>query len=395
MGKPWCDFFARARAVGGSSPIAPVAWVVALGSLLAFQPAIGPGFARAESTSLSPAAQTGDFLLLPAYDLEIVEDAKPSHSDRSVGDSIKLRALGSQSVRDRVVSVAKAPVAESPESISGDGFHVVAQPGAFLVTSGAAAPNTSHNPSPTPSDDVIFELALVRSGDLKLPALVLLDEAKKAQGRTRPLQLKAKSALGSAEDAEKNKPAELLPPIGLAFPIWAAVALGLVGAALMAGVIWGVLRWFKNRRPAALPKVPVPEKPEDQVALQALSELEQKGFALNSQFKKHYFGISEILKAYFARRFEVDALESTSGELVQLLEKQSKRPLDRSFLERVTALYEKLDRVKFTDFAPTGREPQLLLEEARKIVLETRIKVVAAGISATNGAKGSEARSAI
>ena len=115
----------------------------------------------------------------------------------------------------------------------------------------------------------------------------------------------------------------------------------------------------------------------DVVALAELLRLEDLKLYERGDFKGHYFGVSVILKTYLGRRFHFDALESTTDELLARIQYMGVAPLA---LERLVALFSKLDRVKFTDQVPSNDEVRNLISEARDIVGLTKRPPVLAGL---------------
>jgi hypothetical protein len=133
--------------------------------------------------------------------------------------------------------------------------------------------------------------------------------------------------------------------------------------------IYGLVRWSRKHRRVER-SVLAPPRPEDEVALESLALLEKKGLLKQGLFKAHYFGISEILKHYFGARYRFEAAESTTEELLHHLDRES--GVAASVLETLKGSFEKLDRVKFTDYEPALDEGTELLEHAKKVVQSTR-----------------------
>ncbi|MCM2323344.1 MAG: hypothetical protein NDJ90_08795 [Oligoflexia bacterium] len=324
MAKRWCGFSVREHGNAGAKTVR-TAGVIGL-LLLA-------GAAAAE--------EPADFLSLPAVDLE--REGDPAAPIR-VGDQVRFRVEGD----------FKAADPGGAEPLTEQGWSLVEQP-----VPGAA--------SPAPGSAVT--VVPIKPGALTLPSLPLKDASGKAVARTNPLPLQVVSAI-SKDDPKPQEPVPLKPPVSLKFP-WLAVTLLVLVALAVAGLLLHALvRWSRRKHVVTSPVPASPPKPEDEVALAALAALEAAGFAARGQFKKHYFGISETLKVYLGLRYGFDAPECTSSELIAVLE--DRKILSDRRLDQTETLFELLDRVKFTDHVPAADEPQRLLEEARRLVLETR-----------------------
>jgi hypothetical protein len=182
---------------------------------------------------------------------------------------------------------------------------------------------------------------------------------------TLPAQIQVE---GLAEPAQQPEP--MLPPEHLPLP-WTLVALlvflgvlALSGLVLLGRYTW--LKWkaYRSRQTVG------PPKSEDQEALDSLDLLMKEGLIQKGRYKPHYYRASDILKKYLGRRYDFDALESTSHELVTRME--DGRLADDRVIDRIEKLFEKLDLVKFTDFIPSTEEAHQAIEEIRGIVKSTR-----------------------
>src|SRR6185437_16115559 len=114
-----------------------------------------------------------------------------------------------------------------------------------------------------------------------------------------------------------------------------------------------------------------PPKPEDEVALAAFAALEKSGVLAKGDFKKHYFRVSEILKTYVGARYGFDAPESTTQEMLQMLDRAmaAEFATDATKLGSLIELFGQLDLVKFTDHVPAGSDSSRVVAIAREFVL--------------------------
>ena len=230
-----------------------------------------------------------------------------------------------------------------------------------------------------PKDDATaaFSVIPLSPGKVELPALAVRDAEKQVLGVTRPLSMDVAPA-ASPEELQKKAP-DLLPPLAMKFPwawVGALAVTGLVVAAILGRILWRVSRRYR-RKPAPATSAPVTARISvDEEALQLLDKVEGQRLWEVQRFKPHYFGISEVVKRYAERRFGVDAAESTTREMLALL---STRGLDPSQVSALASLFEKLDRVKFTDFTPDGSEARAVMDEARSWVKSTRPAAPASG----------------
>jgi hypothetical protein len=325
----------------------------------------------APAAAPSPAAPDPAFSALPAFDLERID----GQAKVMVGDTIVLRIGGltgltapSGPVRDPIRELRlEAPA--GTENLTDQGWEVDVE-----------------DPGQVPAGELRVRATPLKAGQLTLPSLAIVraagdqdetagsgdgDDAKAprpALARTNPVTVQVESAI-RPDDPKAGQPAEMLPPVSLPYPWWAVGAAAIALLALTAGG-WLAYRRLKGNRKAAPAKPAEPPKPEDEVALAALAQLERDGPLRRGEFKAHYFRVSEILKAYIGARYDFDASESTTREMIAQLEER--KACDDARIDRLETLFGKMDLVKFTDHVPLPDEGPMLIEAARELVRATR-----------------------
>jgi hypothetical protein len=313
-------------------------------------PTAATAAAPAPPTPTNSAELDQSFLLLPAYDLEMPAQAPAIR----VGDSITVHLQGDpQSLK----SLAPALTIGWPQGTED------------LTTSVALDEKTS-------GDDHHFKITFIKAGKVTIPSLGLGnpgDDAKKFIARTNPLNIDVTTSIAK-DDPKPKEAAPPLPPERLGFPVWTLIVGGILLLALIGAAVYWLIQWSKKRRleDAKRPKGPPPT--EDQVALEALKKLEAQGLLKKGDFKRFYFGVSEILKHYIGARYKFDAVESTTDEMLNHLDRES--GVQSHLLELLKGMYERLDLVKFTDHRPVAIEGSELLEEARKVVNQTKRQII-------------------
>ena len=327
MGTLWLSFFARAH-VRKNKVCAGI-----VGLLLAVN-------------AMSAQTENAD-LALPAFDLEA-----PQTKTVQVGDQLHLKVSGFSFAEAFTVS----PTAE--ENLDSEGWGLNSEPG----------------------KDV--SVAPLKPGKITLPSLIIRDAQGKALARTNPFTVEVQTAIRS-DDPSPEKPNDIAPPVGLQFPYWVVAALIFLALAAMGALAYGVFRLWKKRKPKTISRVE-PQIPEDERALRDLNELAAENCYKNSKVKRHYFRISEILKIYIGARYRFDAQESTTREMLEVLESKQTQllePLEEAFI--------KLDRVKFTDYYPEENESLDLLNFAKEFVHKTKkVKTILPAEDSATGLTG-------
>ena len=113
-------------------------------------------------------------------------------------------------------------------------------------------------------------------------------------------------------------------------------------------------------------------------ASEALKQLESKDYITNGLVKSHYVELTEILRHYFDREFEIDTLESTTEETIVLLKEKE---LDRILIEQISTLLVEADLVKFAKSSPDSRTSNNYMTKSFEIVenchkMKTEVKDV-------------------
>jgi hypothetical protein len=144
---------------------------------------------------------------------------------------------------------------------------------------------------------------------------------------------------------------------------WWLVGLAtLLGGGLLALVLVPLVARWRRAEPLGPP--PVPPRPANEVALEALETLERAEI----DPAQRYAGVVDTLRAYLGGRYGVDAMESTSAELmmqVALLEMSGVATTE------IGAILDDADLVKFAKLVPSEAEAMTLLDRVREIVLTT------------------------
>jgi hypothetical protein len=283
------------------------------------------------------------YLLLPAYDVVSAADQK---AKVIIGDKLKLKLQGLAATDAAQVepSPGKTPFTEQ-------GWDIEAA-------------------QQQPGGEFTFLAIPMKPGKLVLEPMSVKDSKGGNIARTNPFEIEVVSAI-APNDPSPDTPVAPVNPVSLKFPIWILIVGGLLLLALACGVYFLVRKFLRrNKKPQEALKPKEPPKPEDQLALEELERLDRQGLLSKGLFKPYCFGISEILKKYFGSRYRFDAAESTSGELVSWFD--AHKVVSEKMIDRVELLFEKLDRVKFTDYIPERDSSAALLADARQIILETR-----------------------
>lgn len=213
-----------------------------------------------------------------------------------------------------------------------------------------------------------FETGDHELGPIEVP---YIDEAGKVQTvRTETIGIKVGSVLPSGTEETTIRPVRSPLEIPARYMPWLIAA----GAALLALVLLVLFVRIVRRRIRTHPDeapAPIPLDPDEE-ALRALAELETSGVLERALAKEVYTRLSYILRRYVGRRHRFDALEMTSSELFDAVERMG---WSGDLLDILRNDLGESDSVKFAKYTPGLAKRQAALERVRAIVDRTRPRV--------------------
>ncbi|MFZ5801660.1 MAG: hypothetical protein ACOY3K_00915 [Candidatus Omnitrophota bacterium] len=138
---------------------------------------------------------------------------------------------------------------------------------------------------------------------------------------------------------------------------------GLLGV-LLALSLGGLALWLKRRGPRVLEPARPPMTAEEEAFFE-LNRLFESDLLPRGKFRDYYLKLSEILRHYFGRRYGIQAIESTTDEVMRDL-----RPKDLplELAQKIREVLEAADLAKFAKWKPEGSRVQTINRESKEIV---------------------------
>lgn len=157
------------------------------------------------------------------------------------------------------------------------------------------------------------------------------------------------------------------PPFVLAdyYPLIYGILLGL----FLICVIGYIIQRMRNKKSLMPEKTTKPLLPPHQQAMKDLDELKVQKLWQQGRNKEYYTSLTDILRKYIEDRFEINALEMTSGEILTLIYKVAEAESVYTNLKQVLEL---ADLVKFAKLHPLPDENELSLMNAYLFVNQTK-----------------------
>lgn len=146
---------------------------------------------------------------------------------------------------------------------------------------------------------------------------------------------------------------------------WGAGAVGIIALAVVGFLFYR--RWKKQQdeKPEE-PSGPIePVLPAHQWALEELKVVEREELWQQGMVKSYYVRITDVVREFIERRFQVQAHELTTNEIIRNLRLSSAEPESISSLRNMLQL---ADLVKFAKFTPGEAEHSRVLMLARDFV---------------------------
>ena len=141
----------------------------------------------------------------------------------------------------------------------------------------------------------------------------------------------------------------------------------LLGAALLAALVAGLVWWIRRRRSAQLEAAS--KDPAYIVALRQLEHWRSEKYWAPEKQKQFYSGITDTLRAYMADRFAIDAQEMTTAEIFAAL--KDSPDLTPELYGNAKELFETADFVKFAKHVAPDDYNRKAIPEAVGFVMGT------------------------
>lgn len=143
------------------------------------------------------------------------------------------------------------------------------------------------------------------------------------------------------------------------------------GIALLAIIVATILitRHYMKKKRQVVVEPEKPKVPAHITALAGLEKIKEEAAWKEGKTKEYYSAISEVVRQYIEDRFGLNALESTTDEIMTAFRSQV---VDKDSKEKLQQLLMLSDLVKFAKMAPIESEHQLSLQHAFDFVNGTK-----------------------
>lgn len=151
---------------------------------------------------------------------------------------------------------------------------------------------------------------------------------------------------------------EMLPWIGL----------GLALIAIVYFLVWYIRKRRKNQ--PVFQKKAKPRLPPHVIAINKLEELRLAKVWQQGKIKEYHTELTDIIREYFENRYQFDAMEMTSEEIIDSINEQK---INDEVLSKLKNALQLADLVKFAKAQPTSLENDLSMNHCIDFVNETKL----------------------
>ncbi len=151
----------------------------------------------------------------------------------------------------------------------------------------------------------------------------------------------------------------------------------IVGTILILGLLSLLVYYFwkrRNQEEAVVEEVPEVKRPAHEIALERLHALKQKELWQKGEVKPYHTELTYIVREYLENRYEIQALESTTDEILRDLDDLG---FDPSWRNKLREMLQAADLVKFAKAEPPADFHDRMWAYAEEFVQATKQEAVA------------------
>lgn len=215
-----------------------------------------------------------------------------------------------------------------------------------------------------------YVITTFTTGEYVIPPIFINytdSQGEKKQIQSEPLFILVKSV--GATESDKEDIRGLKPPIDVKGSYWGYLLILPLAALLGAG---GFLYYRHKAKGLALPAISDElSKPAWEVALFELDSLKNSDLLEKKQVKRYFIILSDIIRKYAERRYEIPALDRTTEEIRWEIKRVK---LDLRVSELMMSFLSFCDLVKFAKYTPPMEEIEKSINDAYEIVNLTRVE---------------------
>lgn len=281
----------------------------------------------------------------PISDLPLEIEAKVDRQEITIGDKVKYTI---KVKADRDIEV------EFPE---------------FAGASTFAVKDFGHSAKKTWGKNIHrqwYVLDTYLSGEATIPAAIVKYRKKGAEqwneAEIKEIKVSVKSLLAGSQESGQIR--DIHGPRQLKGRGWFYLLL-LTAGLLIFGLIAGFITIGKRKQVRAILR-----RPAHEIAYQALTALQNKGYRDYGNIKQYYIELSAIVRHYLENRFDIRAPEMTTDEFLSKV--RDDRKLSPAHKNLLRDFLSNCDLVKFAKHLPRADDIESSFSAAKKLIDQTK-----------------------
>ncbi len=166
---------------------------------------------------------------------------------------------------------------------------------------------------------------------------------------------------------------DIKPPVK--YPVTFLEALPYVGGGLLLIALIAFLIYYIDQRRKNQPVFfkPKPKEPAHIIALRDLDKLKHDQLWQHGKVKDFYTRISEIIRVYIEDRYQIQAMEQTSDEILRSF--YEAKVCDKALVDKLREVFYVSDLAKFAKYTPQPDENETSLTNIYSFVERTKLEV--------------------
>lgn len=211
-----------------------------------------------------------------------------------------------------------------------------------------------------------YSLTAFATGTLSIPPFEIQytdAQGKEGSVKSAPLTIAVRSLIGSGTPTLRDIKPPVAIPTQIASWVW-----WLLGAFVALVILVLLLGFWNKPKPLVEEMPPELQIPADTWALQELRKIRLGPILREKQTKALALAVSEIVRRYLDRRFQMNTIDMTTEEILRILK-------DTPVLGEMENLFGDFlslcDLIKFAKFQPPDESLVSILDQAETIVKET------------------------
>lgn len=152
---------------------------------------------------------------------------------------------------------------------------------------------------------------------------------------------------------------------------WKWIVLWILIVLIILAATYYLYKQYQKRKAELVPEKIIIKIPAHVTALKSLRTLRERQLWQKGMVKDYHSEITGIIRKYFEERFNLPALEMTSGEAVDELRK---RRGTETIIDDTSNFLSNADLVKFAKYQPMASVNEEMMRQAEEIVQKTKEK---------------------